>query len=70
MQKSLALLMAFALVLPVSAMAKRVSCKSFSTQSAAQAYYNKHKAKSLDRDGDGRACDCLPGGTRKNCPKK
>ncbi|OBX79144.1 excalibur calcium-binding domain-containing protein [Faucicola atlantae] len=46
----------------------RVSCKSFKTQAQAQAYYVKNKAKSLDRDGDGRACDCLPGGTGKNCP--
>lgn len=36
------------------AFAKRVSCKSFKTQSEAQAYFIKHKAKSLDRDGDGR----------------
>jgi hypothetical protein len=48
----------------------RVSCKSFKTQAQAQAYYVKNKAKSLDRDGDGRACDCLPGGTGKNCPAK
>lgn len=26
--------------------------------------------KSLDRDGDGQACDCLPGGNGKKCPKK
>lgn len=48
----------------------RVSCKSFATQAQAQAYYNKHKARSLDRDGDGRACDCLNGGNGKNCPTK
>lgn len=53
-----------------STFAKRVSCKSFKTQSDAQAYFVKHKAKSLDRDGDGKACDCLPGGNGKNCPKK
>ncbi len=47
MQKSLALLVAVALILPTPAMAKRVSCKSFKTQAAAQAYYVKHKAKSL-----------------------
>lgn len=70
MQKSLALLVAVVLILPTPAMAKRVSCKSFKTQAAAQAYYVKHKAKSLDRDGDGRACNCLPGGSQKNCPKK
>ncbi|WP_335970268.1 hypothetical protein [Acinetobacter bereziniae] len=26
--------------------------------------------KSLDRDGDGHACYCLPGGNGKKCPKK
>lgn len=54
----------------MSASAGRVSCKSFKTQSEAQAYFIKHKAKSLDRDGDGQACDCLPGGNGKKCPKK
>ena len=53
-----------------STFAKRVSCKSFKTQSETQAYFIKHKAKSLDRDGDSKACDCLPGGNGKNCPKK
>mgnify|MGYP000989827013 CR=1 FL=1 len=24
----------------------------------------------LDRDGDGKACDCNPGGNGKKCPKK
>ena len=24
----------------------------------------------LDRDGDGKACDCNPGGSGKNCPTK
>ncbi|GHA65998.1 hypothetical protein GCM10009007_03050 [Formosimonas limnophila] len=45
-------------------------CKDFATQAQAQRYFEQHNARSLDRDGDGRACDCLPGGNGKNCPKK
>lgn len=69
-------LVALAVCLPSVSHAKAKSCKSFKTQAEAQAYYNKQKKagasgwKSLDRDGDGRACDCLPGGTGKNCPTK
>ncbi|WP_083915739.1 excalibur calcium-binding domain-containing protein [Thiofilum flexile] len=46
--------------------AKGVSCKSFSKQSDAQDYVNAKKQgwKSLDRDGDGEACECLPGGSK------
>lgn len=53
----------------------RLQCSDFKTQTAAQKFYEKLKAagetgwKTLDRDGDGRACDCLPGGNGKNCPK-
>lgn len=42
----------------------------------AQSWYEQRKKsgqmgwKSLDRDGDGQACDCLPGGNGKKCPKK
>ena len=45
------------------------SCKSFKTHAEAQRCYEKTKAKSLDRDGDGSACDCLPGGSGRKCPK-
>lgn len=69
MKKIGLLVLAVAVCLPSLSQA-RVSCKSFKTQAEAQAYYNKHKTKSLDRDGDGRACDCLPGGSGKNCPAK
>lgn len=54
---------------------ERTSCKSFKTQQQAQAFYEQRKKsgqsgwKSLDRDRDGKACDCLPGGSGKNCPK-
>ena len=58
-----------------AAPASAKTCKDFPTQQAAQKYYEARKAagepgwKSLDRDGDGRACDCNPGGSGKNCPK-
>jgi len=51
-------------------------CKDFKTQQAAQVFYEMQKKagktgwKSLDRDGDGRACDCNPGGSNRNCPAK
>ncbi|MBC9229213.1 excalibur calcium-binding domain-containing protein [bacterium SPL81] len=51
-------------------------CADFGTQQEAQSWYEQRKKygqtgwKSLDRDGDGKACDCLPGGNGKNCPKK
>ena len=57
-------------VLPTTSFA--VSCKSFKTHAQAQAYFNAKKPgyKRLDRDHDGSACDCLPGGPQKVCPKK
>ena len=51
-------------------------CADFSTQQQAQKWYEQRKKsgqtgwKSLDPDGDGQACDCLPGGSGKKCPKK
>ena len=46
-------------------------CKNFKTHQEAQAYFNAKKPgyKPLDRDKDGSACDCLPGGNGKKCPK-
>ncbi len=79
MKKLLATMLTATLLISTTtpAMAKqRVTCKSFKTQKQAQAYYNKRKKaglagwKSLDRDKDGKACDCLPGGNGKHCPKK
>ena len=48
------------------------AAKDFPTHQAAQKYYLAKKPgwKSLDRDGDGKACDCNPGGNGKKCPKK
>ena len=62
----------FAFATPVAAK----SCKDFPTKAAAQKYYEARKAsgqtgwKNLDRDGDGKACDCNAGGSQKHCPKK
>lgn len=62
-------LCSFLLIAAVST-AEAAKCSDFKTQAEAQAHYIKHNAKGLDRDGDGKACDCLPGGTGKKCPKK
>ena len=62
------------LALTAPALAK--TCKDFPTQAAAQKYYEAQKAagksgwKKLDRDNDGRACDCNVGGNGKHCPNK
>lgn len=63
-------IIALSLMLASPAMA-RVSCKDFATQAEAQAYFNAKKAgyKNLDRDKDGRACDCNKGGSGTHCPK-
>ena len=64
-----------ALMLALTAPAWAKTCKDFPTQAAAQKYYEARKAagetgwKSLDRDGDGKACDCNAGGNGKHCPK-
>ena len=49
-----------------------VACKDFKTHQEAQAYFNAKKAgyKRLDRDKDGSACDCLPGGNGTKCPNR
>ena len=43
----------------------RVNCAQFADQSEAQQYYEdqRHGYRSLDRDHDGEACECLPGGS-------
>lgn len=67
--KSIILVATILMVFPTLSFAKY--CKDFKTHNEAQAYFNAKKPghKSLDRDGDGSACDCLPGGTGKKCPK-
>lgn len=74
MKTSLIALLATLLFLSVGAVqakGKGISCKSFDDQAAAQDYMDAKKAgwKTLDRDGDGEACECLPGGSRENEPR-
>lgn len=77
MTKFLSLLLTASFLLSATpALAKAKTCKDFKTQQEAQAHYETLKKagktgwKSLDRDKDGRACDCNAGGQAKNCPKK
>lgn len=71
--KSLSLFISLSLLIPSLGFAK--TCKDFKTQKEAQIWYEQRKKsgqtgwKSLDRDKDGSACDCLSGGNGKKCPK-
>ena len=73
--KPIVLFLNIPLATPLLSTAYAKACKDFSTHQEAQAWYEKRKKsgqtgwKSLDRDGDGYACDCLPGGNGKKCPK-
>lgn len=54
-------------LVPASASARDKDCSDFATQAAAQAYFIAHGGPtsdpdSLDSDGDGVACETLPGG--------
>ncbi|WP_040331053.1 excalibur calcium-binding domain-containing protein [Acinetobacter rudis] len=68
------LLLSCLMLFPLTSYAKK--CADFKTQKEAQDWYEKRKKsgqtgwKSLDRDGDGQACECLPGGNGQYCPKK
>ncbi|MCQ9124445.1 excalibur calcium-binding domain-containing protein [Rodentibacter caecimuris] len=42
----------------------KARCSDFSTQEEAQAYMVRYGATYLDRDRDGEACECLPGGSK------
>lgn len=61
-------LVALSLLLGANVAYAKTSCKSFDNQAQAQDYYEAKKKgwKGLDRDGDGEACECLPGGSREN----
>ncbi|MFW1689437.1 excalibur calcium-binding domain-containing protein [Acinetobacter ursingii] len=67
--KQILLCLMITAVLPTLTFAKY--CKDFKTHQEAQTYFNAKKPgyKRLDRDGDGSACDCLPGGNGTKCPK-
>lgn len=76
MKKIFATMLSLSLIATATpALAKAKSCKDFKTQQEAQIYHDARKKagqtgwKSLDRDKDGRACDCNKGGSGKNCPK-
>lgn len=51
------------LSLAFSTVDAKVRCSDFSTQSEAQRYMRVHGTYYLDRDKDGEACECLPGGS-------
>ncbi len=55
----------FSLLLFTNAYAARVKCADFKDQAQAQKYFKAKKRghKGLDRDKDGEACECLPGGS-------
>lgn len=65
------IILTFLLVLSIPSLTFAKYCKDFKTHQEAQAYFNAKKPgyKRLDRDKDGSACDCLPGGNGKKCPK-
>ncbi|WP_201788262.1 excalibur calcium-binding domain-containing protein [Basilea psittacipulmonis] len=51
-------------MLSPSAQARNAYCSDFNTQAEAQAFMRKYNAYYLDRDRDGEACECLPGGSQ------
>lgn len=57
--------LSLAFVLATLSLHARVNCAMFSSHSEAQYYYEsrQHGWRSLDRDHDGEACECLPGGS-------
>ena len=48
----------------IDVMAAKARCSQFESQGEAQAYMDAHSAYYLDRDNDGEACECLPGGSK------
>jgi len=53
------------LLLSTLSLQARVKCAQFGDHAEAQRYYEarRHGWRSLDRDHDGEACECLPGGS-------
>nr|WP_077664694.1 excalibur calcium-binding domain-containing protein [Rodentibacter pneumotropicus] len=60
---SISLITAFSIISSSSAFPK-AKCSDFATQEEAQAYMIRYGATYLDRDRDGKACECLPGGSK------
>lgn len=42
----------------------KARCSQFETQAQAQDFMHANGAYYLDRDKDGEACECLPGGSK------
>lgn len=61
MKKSILITVA---LLSLSSTSWAVRCADFSSQQEAQNYMEQHGARKLDRDKDGEACECLPGGSK------
>lgn len=63
-----------ALVFVAATNAFAVTCRNFSSQAEAQRYHDSKNGRTrLDRDRDGEACECLPGGSKYGssiCNKK
>jgi hypothetical protein len=58
----LAIWLALLVALASHALAQQVTCANFATQAEAQTYYDQHRDQTqLDGDGDGQACEGLPG---------
>lgn len=56
------------LMLAAFQFANAQKCSNFSTQEEAQKYHDENNATYLDRDKDGEACECLPGGSKHGDP--
>ncbi|WGE32770.1 excalibur calcium-binding domain-containing protein [Actinobacillus genomosp. 2] len=61
MKNNLLVLFSLSLMIPTSFAAR---CADFSNQQEAQSYMQQTGARNLDRDRDGEACECLPGGSK------
>ncbi len=57
------------LLLVTTTFSARVRCDNFATQAEAQAFMKRNNAYYLDRDRDGQACECLPGGSKYGSSK-
>ena len=56
------------LIFAVIPFANAQKCGNFHNQEEAQKYHDENNSTYLDRDGDGEACECLPGGSAYGSP--